>query len=106
MARAFKTSFEEFELHGHRFFAPVGSISMPVKWKGVVEGLFGLHSSRRGWPRRHFAVHDDAPTTRLENLAQAYAFPPSLDGAGETIGIIEFGGGFYPEADLRNSLKD
>ncbi|HTV05727.1 MAG TPA: S53 family peptidase [Acidobacteriaceae bacterium] len=97
VGRAFKTRFEEFELHGHRFFAPEQPPSVPEKWAGMVETVLGLQNSPRAWPRRHSAVHGGEAKGRLHDLARAYGFPPGLDGTGETIALIEFGGGFYPE---------
>ncbi len=97
VGRAFKTSFEEFELNGHKFFAPVHPPSIPVKWNGVVETVLGLQSLGHAWPQRRSVVHGLPTSTRLHALAKAYAFPSNLDGSGETIGLIEFGGGFYAE---------
>lgn len=97
IARAFNTSFEEFKLDGHKFFAPVRPLSAPKALDGVVEALLGLHNLRHSWPRRHSAVHGTGAATSLHNLAQAYAFPKELDGSGQTIGLIELGGGFHAE---------
>jgi kumamolisin len=97
VGRAFKTRFEEFELKGHRFFGPAGPLDAPEEWNGVVEALLGLQGSRHAWPRCRSAVHGSRAAGRLHDLAQAYGFPANLDGSGETIGLIELGGGFYPE---------
>ena len=97
VGRAFKTSFEEFELNGQKFFAPIHPPSIPVKWKGVIETVLGLQTLGHAWPQRRSVVHGLPTSTRLHALAKAYAFPPNLDGSGETIGLIEFGGGFYAE---------
>ena len=88
VGRAFKTSFEEFELNGHKFFAPVHPPSIPVKWNGVVETVLGLQSLGHAWPQRRSVVHGLPTSTRLHALAKAYAFPSNLDGSGETIGLI------------------
>jgi len=100
VARAFNTAFGEFELEDHKFFAPIHPPQAPAEWNGVVDAVLGLHSSRHAWPRRRSSVHGHAPSASLLDLARAYAFPQGLDGSGETIGLIEFGGGFYPE-DVR-----
>jgi len=39
------------------------------------------------------------PSWHASELADLYSFPPGLDGSGQTIGILVFGGG-YVEADL------
>jgi kumamolisin len=97
VAKAFKTSFAEFELNGHRFYAPVQPPVAPRKWSGAVDFVLGLHNSKHSLPRRHSAVHSQAVKASLHDLARAYTFPWGLDGTGQTVGIIEFGGGFYSE---------
>jgi kumamolisin len=97
VARAFKTKFDEFELDGHKFFAPVLPLNVPKEWDGAIEAVLGLHTSRQSWPRRRSTVHGMGTPVSLHDLARAYVYPPGLDGSGETIGLIEFGGGFYPE---------
>jgi kumamolisin len=97
VARAFGTKFGEFELDGHTFFAPTRPLNAPKDWEGLIEAVLGLHSSRHTSPRRRSAVHGGGSGARLPDLARAYAFPPGLEGSGETIGLIEFGGGFCLE---------
>jgi kumamolisin len=97
VARAFKTDFAEFELNGHRFYSPTVTPVAPRKWHGLIDCVLGLHNSSHASPRRHSAVHGHASNARLDDLARAYAFPPGLDGSGQTIGLIELGGGFYPD---------
>ncbi|HTY84937.1 MAG TPA: S53 family peptidase [Silvibacterium sp.] len=97
IARAFKTRFEEFELNGHLFFAHTQPLHVPEAWNGSIESVIGLHSSRQAWPRRGSSVHGRATSAHIQDLSHAYRFPPNLDGSGQTIGIIEFGGGFHPK---------
>jgi kumamolisin len=104
ISRAFNTRLEEFELDGHTFFFPVRPLNAPAEWKGVVEAVLGLHNSRQSWPRRHSAVIGHATSARLHDLARAYAFPAALNGTGQTIGLIEFGGGFNPQ-DIEQFCK-
>lgn len=97
VARAFGTKFGEFNLDGHTFFAPTRPLNVPKDWEGLIEAVLGLHSSRHASPRRRSAVHGSGGAARLPDLARAYAFPPGFEGSGETIGLIEFGGGFCLE---------
>ena len=97
VSRAFNTEFEEFELKGNKFFAPVRPLQMPADWRGVVEAVLGIHSSPHSSPRRHSSIHEKKPAATLPDLARAYEFPPDFNGTGETIGLIEFGGGFRLE---------
>ena len=94
VGRAFKTRFTDFECNGERIFAPARAPRMPKEWNGVVEAVLGLHSSGHAWPARASMVHGRGTPASFDHLAKAYGFPPELDGAGETIGLIEFGGGF------------
>jgi len=95
--RAFKTQLEEFDHKGARFFAPSRPVVAPDEWQGVVESILGLHNSRHSNPRRRSSLCSLEPTANIIDLARAYRFPENLDAAGQTIGLIEFGGGFYPE---------
>jgi kumamolisin len=95
--RAFKTKLEEFDHNGVRFFAPSGSVEAPDSWQGMVEMILGLHNSRHSQPRRRSSLCSLQPTATVHDLARAYQFPEGLTGAGQTIGLIEFGGGFHLE---------
>lgn len=96
IARAFHTVFGEFELDGMRFFAPTRPLSVSKPWDAAIETVLGLHSSPHARPRRRSPVHGQPSHASVPDLAQAYGFPPRLDGEGQTVGLIEFGGGFHP----------
>ncbi|MGC2160294.1 MAG: S53 family peptidase [Silvibacterium sp.] len=95
--KAFKTDFDAFEWNGHKFFAPAHPPHAPEEWNGVVEAVLGLQNFQHALPRRHSVVHGSEIGMQLRDLALAYGFPPDMDGTGETIALIEFGGGFYRE---------
>lgn len=97
VSRAFNTNFEEFELERHKFFAPARPFQIPANWNGLVEAVLGTHSSPHSWPRRHSSIREKKPTATLADLARAYEFPPDFNGTGQTIGLIELGGGFRRE---------
>jgi kumamolisin len=97
IARAFKTSFGKFEHDGRQFFAATRPLTFPKDWGGHVEAVLGLHSSQQSRPRRHSVVHGCGTAARISDLARAYAFPHDFNGSKETIGLIEFGGGFCQE---------
>ncbi len=86
--------------HRHR----TGELSVPAELDGVVVAVLGLDD--RPQARAHFQVagtgqHAAAAGisyTPLQ-LGQAYAFPAGTDGAGQTLAIIELGGG-YAQSDL------
>jgi len=82
--------------HRHR----TGSLSVPAALDGVVTAVLGLDD--RPQTRAHFRI---APATAAATsytpleLGAIYNFPAKTDGSGQTIAIIELGGGFG-QADL------
>lgn len=82
--------------HRHRS----GGLSVPKALDGVVTAVLGIDD--RPQARAQFRIaHADAATVSFTpvELGSLYAFPPDTDGRGETIAIIELGGGFG-QADL------
>jgi kumamolisin len=77
-----------------------GALSVPAELKGIVTGVFGLDERRmahRGQATP--AAAKTAPPLSIADLARRYAFPPG-DAGGITVGIAEFGGGYF-ESDLQ-----
>jgi kumamolisin len=83
----------------------VGALHVPLEVGEVVEGVFGLDNRqvarRRRQPvrdltRRHALTGVPASWYRPAELAAHYHFPPG-DGAGQTVGLLEFGGGYFPQ---------
>jgi len=86
--------------HRHR----TGELSVPAELGGIVEAVLGLDD--RPQARAHFRVAAAGPLSTSTNtsftplqLGQAYAFPAGTDGAGQSLAIIELGGG-YGQQDL------
>ena len=72
-----------------------GELSVPAELRGIVTGVFGLDERRmahRG-QATPAAAHTAQPLSIAE-LASRYAFPPG-DAKGITVGIAEFGGGYF-----------
>jgi kumamolisin len=85
----------------------VGAVSVPAEVKDVVQGVFGLDNRRVARRRRH-PVHElsKSKTLRIPSswyipsqLATHYNFPTG-DGSGQAVGLLEFGGGYFP-SDLQ-----
>jgi kumamolisin len=77
-----------------------GPLTVPATLTGVITGVFGIDQRPQAYP--HLRFHDQAAqatTYTPVQVAQAYDFPTGVTGAGETVAIIELGGGFV-EADL------
>ena len=72
---------------------------MPVEIAGVVQAVLGLDT--RPFSSRHVhtpgvGMTGSASFTPSE-IAELYRFPRHADGAGQCIGVIELGGGYYRE---------
>jgi kumamolisin len=112
LTRAFGVTLARYEHEGTQYRARSGSIQIPEELAGSVEAVLGLDD--RPQAKAHYRVHGKktAPAAAAvsyspRQVAQLYQFPLDVNGSGETVGIIELGGGFKP-ADLKNyfaSLK-
>jgi kumamolisin len=100
-----------------RFHGIVGSITVPEELVGSVEAVLGLDNRPIATPkfrRRKVpaaaqpALASQSGTFTPPQVAQVYNFPIAASGttagAGQTIGIIELGGGYKP-ADLTNYFQ-
>ena len=123
MKEAFGTTLKHYSIGNTGFRGRTGTISVTEDVHPLIEAVFGLDNRPQVRPhfrfrrhqhgygkaaRRAVTQHSAAATsfTPLQ-VAQLYDFPAHLDGAGQTIGIIELGGG-YTNADLKkyfSSLK-
>jgi kumamolisin len=80
-----------------------GEVQVPQELSGLVTGVFGYDTRPK---HRHTASVSHADGPGGDNgepatfFAQRYNFPPQLDGTGQTIAIIELGGG-YTNSDLQ-----
>ena len=91
---------------GARFHAIVGSVTVPEELSGSVEAVLGLDNRPIATPKIRVrgttsaAANPDAGTFIPPQVAQVYNFPTAptgtSGGAGQTIGIIELGGGYSP----------
>ena len=103
MAKAF--GVEEIGLFEHSsgelFRGRRGPLTVPADLGNVITGVFGI--DERPQARPHFRPHSNAAAatsyTPVE-VAAAYNFPTDVNGSGETVAILELGGGFR-EADLK-----
>jgi kumamolisin len=72
-----------------------GSLTIPSQLDGVITGVFGIDERPQARPyvRPQAAAADATSYTPLQ-VAEAYGFPTGVTGAGETVAIVELGGGF------------
>lgn len=106
MEAAFGVTLQVYELGGVTFRGRSGPITVPADLADVVEGVLGLDDRRLA--RAHFRVLNSEPgilaraaaeVFEAPEVARLYHFPDAYTGAGQTIALIELGGG-YRKADV------
>ena len=117
MQAAFGTTLNNYSIGAVEYRGRTGTLSVTDDVHSLIEAVFGLDN--RPQVRPHFRFHPhkqptgnepkaglrpraatDGSFTPLEG-AKLYQFPAKLDGTGQTIAIIELGGG-YTNTDLKN----
>lgn len=96
--QAFGVSLHTYAYPRGTYRGRTGSIQIPAELALVIEGVFGLDNrpvATRHSSRAHAAAGGAQPFT-ADKVAQIYNFPTGFDGTGQTIGIIELGGGYRP----------
>jgi kumamolisin len=89
-----------------------GDIFIPAKLQDIIEGVFGLDNRPIARPMLRLSARDGqlvshaAATNAFtpDQLAKIYGFPEGFNGKGQTIAILELGGG-YRTKDLTNYFK-
>lgn len=110
MSDAFKVELTQYSSNEGAFRARTGPVMAPADIAPLIQTVVGLDNRPQLRPR--FRVHEPHPGRGVAphaagisyspvELAQLYDFPTGLDGSGQAIGILEFGGGFKP-ADIKN----
>jgi kumamolisin len=104
MQEAFDTKLSYFDAPGGRYRGRTGEIMIPKELHGPVLAVLGLDN--RPVAKPHVRIHAAQPPTSLTppQVAKLYNFPTGVTGAGQTIGIIELGGG-YRTSDLKTYFK-
>ncbi len=108
MASAFGAKLAEYRntANNTTFRGRSGTITIPEELQDLVIAVLGLDNREQA--RAHFrvkpAVTPAAATFSPLDLAALYNFPTGVDGTGQTIGIIELGGG-YNTADLQTFFQ-
>jgi len=111
MEKAFDVELSEYEHPDGSYRGRVGAIHIPEECAAAIQGVFGLddrpmvkpHFRYRGTTGPFGARASDTTFTPTE-VAKLYDFPQDVDGTGQTIGLIEFGGG-YRMADVQQYFK-
>ena len=119
MQTAFGVDLQLQTSEGATYRVREGTIQLPEELNGLVEAVLGLDNRPQAKP--HFRIAQ-TPSSRAGakgasvvgaaagasftpvQIAQLYQFPQKASGAGQTIGLIELGGG-YRTADLKAYFK-
>jgi kumamolisin len=106
MEKAFSVDLNEYEHDEGSYRGHTGPIQMPEEYASFVSGVFGLDNRPVANPHFRYRGASRAFGARASNIsytpaqvAKLYAFPSDANGAGQTIGLIELGGGYRP-ADI------
>ncbi|UUL77357.1 S53 family peptidase [Pseudarthrobacter sp. Fe7] len=105
LSRIFGTSLEEVTSsgpHGHDVTHRhrTGGLQVPAELDGVVTAVLGLDDRPQARTQFRAIPLAAAPTSYTPpELARIYGFPAGTDGTGQSVAIIELGGGFA-QADL------
>src|SRR3954454_1115732 len=104
MSRAFGVDLALYEHPDLGLFrGRVGPVYVPADLADVVEGVFGLDDRPQVRPHVRHLAKDGAESPESpqgygpDEVARLYDFPTGLDGAGQTVAIIELGGGYEAE---------
>ena len=114
--KAFGVELNQKTIEGVEYRVREGGIQLPESLTGSVLAVLGLDN--RPQAKAHFRMRREEPKTGLKaadapaqpssytppQVAQAYQWPATASGAGQTIGIIELGGG-YRAADLKTYFQ-
>lgn len=105
LSRAFGVRVQLFRDPRGVFRAPIGPVRVPASLRPAVTAVLGFDTRpiarphfRRlprvpGW-YRGFAAAATPQTYTSPQVADLYQFPQGTDGSGQSIGIVELGGGF------------
>jgi kumamolisin len=100
--KAFGVNLKTYAYADGTYRGRTGFVKVPSAVASIVEGVFGLDNRpvarrhRSAAPRAAAGVDGARPFSAVE-VARLYSFPTGVDGSGQTIGIIELGGGYRPE---------
>ncbi len=102
LSKAFGAKLKSYQYKGHKdkFRARTGILQIPAELKGVVIAILGLDSRQAA--NAHFRLvtgRAASATFTPPQVAALYNFPTGVTGAGQTVGIVELGGG-YTTSDL------
>jgi kumamolisin len=111
MEKTFSVELIGFEHPDGTYRGHTGPIQVPEAYASLIQAVFGLDNRPVAHPHlrmrntnRTFGSRTATTTYTPVQIASLYDFPRDADGNGQTIGVIELGGGFRP-ADLQQYFQ-
>lgn len=106
-SKAFQVELAHYQHPGGAYRGRSGAICIPQELSQIIQSVHGLDNRPQAKPHFRLAKNTSPPNIAAAaavsytapQVAKAYSFPTSATGKGETIGIIELGGG-YTSSDL------
>jgi kumamolisin len=111
MESAFQVKLFNYSHANGSYRGRVGAVHIPAELSDIVVGVFGL-DNRQVARRRRQPVREHVHA-RLASVPSAWYLPaelathynfPAGDGSGQTVGLLEFGGGYFA-SDLKQFCK-
>ncbi len=95
ICRVFGTTLSSAQIGSTTHRLRSGGLSIPAALDGVVTAVLGIDDRPQARPQfRAAKSHPAAVSYTPVDIGAAYGFPEGTDGTGQTIAIIELGGGF------------
>lgn len=103
LEKAFNVELHDYQSGEKKFHCFTGTLSVPEAHAEVVVAVLGLDARPAAQPHFRFLSKKkkkaESTTYTPVQVAALYTFPTSVNGAGQTIGLIELGGG-YQASDI------
>ncbi|MFC1400016.1 MULTISPECIES: protease pro-enzyme activation domain-containing protein [Streptacidiphilus] len=96
--QAFGVQLKQYREGDRTFRSRQGSVHVPRHLQGVIERVSGLTNRPLAQPHHKLIPRSPSGVT-AQQVAQLYDFPQGVDCSGQTIALIELGGG-YSQQDL------
>ncbi len=111
-SKAFQVELANYKHAAGSYRGRTGAVNVPQELGAIIVSVHGLDNRPQAKPhfrlatkRRSKAAAAAAVSYTALQVAQAYGYPASVNGSGETIGIIELGGG-YNQSDLTTYFQN
>jgi kumamolisin len=99
MQAAFGVELSDYEFDGQTYRGRVGEVHVPADLAGTVVAVLGLDDRPQAAAHFRFAPASAGSGYDPREVGKRYGFPTDADGTGQTVAVIELGGGYRP-ADL------